>query len=77
MRSLNCTGLAFFFVVQLSLGGFAQSGIITTYVGPELPVNGALATTQAIDYPSSVTTDSTGGFYVASVTQNRVQSCRR
>jgi trimeric autotransporter adhesin len=64
--------LPFLFFVQLSSSGFAQSGIITTYVGPGLPVNGAQATTQAIDNPYSVAADGIGGFYVASYTQNRV-----
>jgi sugar lactone lactonase YvrE len=65
-------GLPFWFFAQLSLSSFAQSGIITTYVGPGLPVNGALATTQFIDGPFSVTPDGAGGFYVSSEGQNRV-----
>jgi len=72
MRSLTRIGLALLFLVLLSSSGFAQSGIITTYAGPQLPVNGAQATTQAIDVPESVAPDGTGGFYVASDTQNRV-----
>jgi hypothetical protein len=38
MTSLNRIALALLIVNQLSPGGFAQSGIITTYVGPGLPV---------------------------------------
>ena len=60
------------FLALTGLSGFAQSGIISTYAGPALPVNGALATTQAIDYPVSVAPDGAGGFYVASQHQNRI-----
>jgi trimeric autotransporter adhesin len=74
MKSLIRIGLPFLFFVQLSLNGFAQSGIITTYVGPGLPLNGAQATTQAIDDPRSVAADGAGGFYVASYTQHKVYS---
>jgi sugar lactone lactonase YvrE len=72
MRSFTRIGLAFFFVVQLSSMGLAQSGIITTYAGPALPVNGSTAASQAIDAPMSVAPDGAGGFYVASYYQNRV-----
>ena len=72
MRSLTRIGLAFLFVAQLSSIGFAQSGIITTYAGPHLPVNGSLAPSQAIDIPTSVAPDGAGGFYVASALQNKV-----
>jgi hypothetical protein len=66
MRLLARIGLAFLFVAQLSLSGFAQDGIITTYAGLALPVNGSLAVSQAIGMPSSVAPDGAGGFYVAS-----------
>jgi len=56
----------------LTLGGLAQSSIITTYVGPQLPINGAQATTQFIDGTNSVASDDAGGFYVASNCQNRM-----
>jgi sugar lactone lactonase YvrE len=72
MRSPNRIGLALLFFVQWSLSGLAQSGIITTYAGPALPANGALAITQAIDRPQFLATDGAGGFYVASMFQNRV-----
>jgi hypothetical protein len=54
----------------LSLSGFAQHGIITTYAGPSLPMNGAQATTQANDCPIGIAMDSGGGFYVSSCSQN-------
>jgi sugar lactone lactonase YvrE len=72
MRSLTRIGLAFLCVAQLSSIGIAQSGIITTYAGPQLPVNGTQAITQAIDHPTSVASDGAGGFYVPIRTQNRV-----
>ena len=52
--------------------GFAQSSLMTTYVGPSLPVSGSPALTQAIGGPVSVTPDGAGGFYVVSRSQNRV-----
>jgi sugar lactone lactonase YvrE len=65
-------GFPFLFFALLSLLGFAQSGIITTYAGPGMLVNGSLATTQAIYGPSSVTSDGASGFYVALSGQNQV-----
>jgi sugar lactone lactonase YvrE len=71
LRSRYIAFSVMFFAVSISFG-FAQSGIITTYVGPGSPVNGELAVSQAIDYPTSIVPDKTGGFYVASQTQNKV-----
>jgi hypothetical protein len=64
--------LAFWFCTQFSFDILAQTGIITTYVGPGLPINGALATTQSLDEPTSVALDGIGGIYVASSSQNRI-----
>ncbi|HEX4999896.1 MAG TPA: NHL repeat-containing protein, partial [Terriglobia bacterium] len=50
--------------------GYAQTGVISTYAGPPLPANGATATTVAVDFPTAVTSDGSGGFYFAS--QSRV-----
>src|SRR5512135_1988699 len=72
MRPISRIGMFFLFIAGLNSPGFAQSGIITTYVGPGMPLNGGLAIDQAIDAPSSVALDGTGGFYVASWTQSRV-----
>jgi trimeric autotransporter adhesin len=72
MKTLCRISLVPFFFVLLALNGFAQSGIITTYVGPGRPVTGSTAITQAIDFPASVALDSTGGFYVSSYSQNKV-----
>jgi sugar lactone lactonase YvrE len=72
MKALLRTMLICLFVSQLNLICLAKVGIITTYVGPGLPVNGAQATTQAIDSPQSVAFDGAGGFYFASSYQNRV-----
>jgi hypothetical protein len=72
MKVSQRIGLLWFLFYQLALCGFAQHGIITTYVGPSLPVNGAQAITQAIDYPRAVAADGAGGFYVSSLTQNRI-----
>ena len=47
----------YLFCLSLSFNCLAEVGIITTYVGPDLPRPGALATNQSIDYPSSVASD--------------------
>ena len=49
----------------------AQSGVITTYVGPTLPKKDAAATTQIVS-PSSIAFDGVGGFYFSSPFQNRI-----
>jgi trimeric autotransporter adhesin len=72
MKAAQRIGLLLFLFSQLALCGFAQHGIITTYVGPGLPVNGAQANTQAIDDTSGVAADGSGGFYVSSRSQNRI-----
>jgi hypothetical protein len=46
--------------------------MITTYVGPQLPVSGNPALNQAIDVPSAVVPDDAGGLYVVSTDHNRV-----
>jgi trimeric autotransporter adhesin len=72
MKVLQRIGLFLFLFTQLALCAFAQHGIITTYAGPGLPVNGAQAITQAIDSPTAVVADSAGGFYVSSRFRNRI-----
>jgi trimeric autotransporter adhesin len=72
MQDLLRITLVGLFISQLSFNCFAQIGIISTYAGPALPANGALATIQAIDCPSSVASDGAGGFYVASYYLNTV-----
>ena len=52
-----------FIAFSISIG-FGQPGIITTYVGPQLPVTGGLATDQAMDSPVSVILDGAGGYYM-------------
>jgi hypothetical protein len=51
--------------------GYAQS-LMTTYVGPQLPANGSIATTQSIDHPTAAVPDGAGGLCIASYRQNRV-----
>jgi sugar lactone lactonase YvrE len=53
---------------------FAQSPVITTYAGPPLPSDGALALGSAIDGPQAVISDGQSGFYVSS--ENRVYHVR-
>lgn len=66
VAALSCCGL---FVV---LAHTLAQGLITTYVGPQLPVNGEPAYNQAIDFPSDVVSDDAGALYVVSANQNRV-----
>jgi hypothetical protein len=72
MNVLQRIGVVIILLSHFALCGFAQHGIITTYAGPSLPVNGAKAITQAIDDPVSVVSDNAGGFYVSSRKQNRI-----
>jgi sugar lactone lactonase YvrE len=72
MKSLTQIGFFFLLLVHLDVIGFAQSGIITTYAGPGLPINGSLATSQAIGAPSSIAVDGAGGFYVTIGSQHQV-----
>ncbi len=72
MRPMSRIGLFSLFIAGLNSPGFAQSGIITTYAGPTMPVDGGLATSQAFDRPASVVSDGAGGFYFASQRQSRV-----
>ena len=72
MRPIYRVGLFFLFIAGLNSAGFAQSGIITTYAGPAMPVSLGLAIDQAIDGPMSAVPDGAGGFYGASPQQNSV-----
>ena len=70
----SCTRIVFycFLLSQPFMFCYAQPGIITTYAGPGLPVNGSLAAGQALEGPSSLASDGAGGFYVAITGQNSV-----
>src|SRR5262245_7990656 len=57
-------------LVLIAVDSAAQSKI-STFAGPELPISG-LAATQAIDGPTAIVSDSSGGFYIASYYNNRV-----
>ena len=72
MTGFRCIGLSILFLIPFAWSGLAQSPTITTYAGSPLPVGGTQATTQAIDYPTSVVPDGSGGFYVPSSAQNRI-----
>jgi sugar lactone lactonase YvrE len=72
MKLLIRIASSFLLLAPLSLVGFAQSGIITTYAGPGLPTNSPSALGQAIGAPSALAADGAGGYYVASGSQNMV-----
>ena len=69
---MNRWAAGLLWVLLCDVTAFAQSYTVTTYAGPGLPVNGALATTQAIDFPYAVISDRAGGFYVSSYAPNRI-----
>jgi sugar lactone lactonase YvrE len=63
------------FLTLFAINGLTQStltGTITTYAGPALPISGAQAVGQPIDFPAAVVPDAAGGFYVVSRSQSRV-----
>jgi hypothetical protein len=64
------SGLLVLTFAALTSNGLAQT--ISTYAGPLLPVEGAQAITQTIDSPYAVAPDGGGGFYVASLIQNKI-----
>src|SRR5437762_5931075 len=72
MKGFRGIGILIVFLLSLASHASAQSPTITTYVGSTLPVSGAPAVTQAIDYPAAVVSDGAGGFYVPSSAQNRI-----
>lgn len=72
MSGSRNVGLAILFLALSSFISYAQTGIITTYAGPSLPIEGISTVSQGIDNPRSVALDGTGGFYVTSSTQNRI-----
>lgn len=72
MRHLTRIGWGFLFMATPNANSFGQAGIITTYAGPPALIEGAQASSQAIDQPASVAWDHAGGFYFASPVQNKV-----
>jgi sugar lactone lactonase YvrE len=64
--------LALIMVLGFTTLGEAQPSTITTYAGPALPRDGALASSQGFDQPLFVIPDSAGGFYFTSYAQSRV-----
>jgi sugar lactone lactonase YvrE len=76
MRLLARIGLAFLFVALLSLSGFAQSGIITTVAGDGTTGSngdGGPATSAQLYHPEGVAVDSTGSFFIADYSNNRIR----
>lgn len=64
--------IVFLLVILSTSVSWAQVPTISTVVGPSLPVDGTSATTQALDQPTSIAFDNSGGFYVTSRKQSRV-----
>jgi sugar lactone lactonase YvrE len=72
MRTIIRMILYCLFCAPLSFHCIAQSGIITTYVGPGSLKNGVPATVQSFDHPNSVAPDGIGGLYFSCGMQNRI-----
>jgi trimeric autotransporter adhesin len=74
LSSRACTYVAMILMLALSLAsnGFAQTPIITTYSGPQLPTGGPPALTQTFDNISSVVSDGAGGFYFSDLNYGKV-----
>jgi sugar lactone lactonase YvrE len=76
MRSLTRIGLALLFIAQLSLSGFAQSGIITTAAGDGTNAysgDGGPAASAQIYHPEGVAVDSAGNFFIADYGNSRIR----
>ncbi|MDD5543122.1 MAG: NHL repeat-containing protein [Acidobacteriia bacterium] len=59
-------------ILQSASSNHAQTPIITTYAGPQLPTDGTSALTQSFDYPAAVIPDGAGGIYFADQIESRV-----
>jgi len=69
-------GLISWFLVEASLCGFAQTGIITTSAGNGIPGfsgDGGPATLAQLDSPTGVAVDSAGNLYIPDSVNNRVR----
>jgi hypothetical protein len=64
--------ISLFSHLSLSFYCLAQSGIITTCVGPGSSKNGSPATAQSFKEPNSIALDGVGGFCFSSRSQNRI-----
>ncbi len=76
MKVFKQTGLSFWFLVQLSLGGFAQSGIITTSAGngtAGFSGDGGPAAAAQLNSPTGVAVDSLGNLYIADPNNSRIR----
>jgi sugar lactone lactonase YvrE len=69
---MNRSAIGLLLVLLFGGTSFSQSYTITTVAGPGLPTDGAVATTQAIDFPYAVLPDAFGGFYVSSYAPSRI-----
>jgi sugar lactone lactonase YvrE len=76
MKTLIRIELALFFFVQLSLCGFAQSGVISTVAGngtAGFSGDGGPATSAQLYNPYGVAVDTAGNLFIADATNNRVR----
>jgi sugar lactone lactonase YvrE len=75
MRSLTRIWLVFLFIVQVSLVGFAQSGVISTVAGNGTQDwgDGGLATSARLYDPTGVAVDSGGNLYISEFNLNRIR----
>jgi sugar lactone lactonase YvrE len=76
MRSLTRIGLAFLFVAQVSLNGFAQSGIIATVAGNGsigYSGDGGPATSAQFRFPGGLALDAAGNLFIADINNHCIR----
>jgi sugar lactone lactonase YvrE len=76
MKSLLRIALTCLYLLQLSLIGFAQSGIISTFAGygtRGFGGDGASATSASLNEPSGVAVDAAGNLYIADTYNHRIR----
>ena len=72
MRTCLRVAFCLLSLIVTSRYAYGQSGILTTYAGRPIAMDGGLANSQALKGPTGIVSDRAGGFYVSSYILNRV-----
>jgi hypothetical protein len=67
MKARNYVPLFFVCLILEASNAFAQSEIITTYAGPQMPIDGGLAVDHAFDYVTNALNDGLINTFVRTV----------